>query len=175
MRTRSGSLAAVMARVPSHPAHSGVLCICAANASSRSGPRRGIPRRSTRQKDSKHCSSSPPALQIRRLVGVRSSASRGASFNTGVGAGALVLNQARMRTRPLALLPCYSMARAAETQLLERPQWSITTAMPTATDHSTVLSAPLRSIITTTDSVTMLLAIPRSSSNVIGAAEYRRW
>ena len=40
MRTRSGSLAAVMARVPSHPAHSGVLCICAANASSRSGTRR---------------------------------------------------------------------------------------------------------------------------------------
>ena len=35
MRTRSGSLAAVMARVPSHPAHSGVLCICAERANSR--------------------------------------------------------------------------------------------------------------------------------------------
>ena len=32
-----------------------------------------------------------------------------------------------MRTRPLALLRCYSMAMAAETQLLERPRWSITT------------------------------------------------
>jgi len=33
MRTRSGSLAAVSARVPSHPAYSGLLCVFTANAS----------------------------------------------------------------------------------------------------------------------------------------------
>ena len=35
-----------------------------------------------------------------------------------------------IRTRPLALLPCYSTLVAPETQLLERPRWSITQAMP---------------------------------------------
>ena len=33
----------------------------------------------------------------------------GGDFNTGVGAGTLVLNHRGMTTRPLALLPCYSM------------------------------------------------------------------
>ena len=38
-----------------------------------------------------------------------------------------------MRIRPLALLPCYSIPLAAETQLLERPRCSIPQAIPTAT------------------------------------------
>ena len=54
----------------------------------------------------------------------------GGDFNTGVGAGALVLNPGGSTTRPLALLPCYSMTRAAETQLLERARWSLTQATP---------------------------------------------
>ena len=42
MRTRSGSLAAVLARVPSHPAHSGMACICAERASSIRQTRRWV-------------------------------------------------------------------------------------------------------------------------------------
>ena len=129
MRTRSGSLAAIMARVPSHPAHSGVLCICAANASSQFRlPTEDTPG-STRQKDSKHCLFNT----YRRCkygawlaFALQTSAARASIL-------ALVLERwfstARMRTRPLALLPCYSMLMAPETQLLERPRWSITKAM----------------------------------------------
>ena len=98
MRTRSGSLAAVMARVPSHPAHSGVLCICAANASSRSDPRRCGTRPSTRQKDSNalHCiitGVGNTGLGWRALF-----INHGGDFNTGVGAGALVLNRGDANT-----------------------------------------------------------------------------
>ena len=50
----------------------------------------------------------------------------------------------------MALLPCYSMTRAAETQLLERAHWSLTQATPTKMDGITALLAPLRSRITTT-------------------------
>ena len=109
MRTRSGSLAAVMARVPSHPAHSGVLCICAANASSRSGSRRRLPRlqhgrrmSSTAVHHHRHCKYRAwlafalqrhgAATSILALVLERWSSTSG-----------------EMRTRPLALLPCYSM------------------------------------------------------------------
>ena len=59
---------------------------------------------------------------------------------------------------------------APETQLLERARWSITQAMLTATDHSTALSAPLRSTETKPDSVTTPWAIPRSFRNINGAA-----
>ena len=38
MRTRSGSLAAVPARVPSHPAYAGLLCAFAANPNPASSP-----------------------------------------------------------------------------------------------------------------------------------------
>ena len=94
---------------------------------------------------------SPAALQIQGLVGVRSSAPplrasilalalerwssppvTAATVNTAVGTAAMLLN-----------------TLACETQLLERPHCSITTA-PRARDHSTALSAPLRSTITTT-------------------------
>ena len=63
----------------------------------------------------------------RRLVGSALFATTGASFNTGVGAGTLVLNQ-RMDCEHgrWHCLPCYSMPTAPETQLLERPRWSIT-------------------------------------------------
>src|SRR5882672_171196 len=97
MRTRSGSLAAVLARVPSHPAHSGMLCICTANASSRSGSRRRIPR--LQQAEGQQ------ALQLliggfaNTALGWRSNFSAiGASFNVGVGAGSLVLNSADANT-----------------------------------------------------------------------------
>src|SRR5262245_32271529 len=66
-----------------------------------------------------------------------------------------------MRTPPLALLRYYSMVTAPETQLSEQPRWSITLAIPVVMDHSTALLAPLRSILTTADLVTMPLAIPR--------------
>ena len=55
------------------------------------------------------------------------------------------------------------MALAAETQPMARSPCSITQAMLAATDHSTMLSALLRSTITSVDSVTTPLAIPRSS------------
>ena len=131
MRTRSGSLAAIMARVPSHPAHSGVLCICAANASTRSASRRRIPRvqhgRRTASTESPH----HRLLQIQGLVGVRSSAT---SARASILAWVLERwssTAAAMRTRQLALLPATQWTRAPETQLLEQPQWSITTAMRT--------------------------------------------
>ena len=98
MRTRSGSLDAVLARVPSHPAHSGVLCICAANASSQLRPPTEDTPPSTRQKDGGTAVAPPTALETQRLVGVRSFSTIGASFNTGAGAGTLVLNSADMNT-----------------------------------------------------------------------------
>ena len=145
MRTRSGSLAAVMARVPSHPAHSSVLCICAANASTRSASRRRIPRVHHGRRTASTESRSPPVLQIQRLVGVRSSAPppRPSILALALERWSSPTVMAAMRTRLLALLPCYSMGLAAETQLLERPPWSITTALA-ARDHSTALSARLR-------------------------------
>src|SRR6266513_4569763 len=44
MRTRSGSLAAFRARVPSHPAHSGVLSVFTTNASNASSITHTVPR-----------------------------------------------------------------------------------------------------------------------------------
>ena len=82
---------------------------------------------------------------------------------------------AGMRTPPLALLPCYSMARAAETQLLERPQWSITKAMLTARDHSTALLAPLRSTITTTGFSNNAVGDSALFNNINCRCEYRHW
>ena len=127
MRTRSGSLAAIMARVPSHPAHSGVLCICAANASSQ-----------LRTPDPAAVAGSfNTADGINALFNVTGVCKHGAFgwrslFATPPAASILALvlerwlSTARMRTRPLALLPCYSMMMAPETQLLERARWSIT-------------------------------------------------
>jgi hypothetical protein len=86
-------------------------------------------------------------LEILGLVGVRSSAQ-----TAPVSVLALALEHwsltAGMRTQALALLPCCSMDLAVETQLLERPQWSITTAILKDRDHLTALSALLRSILT---------------------------
>ena len=76
-----------------------------------------------------------------------------------------------MPTRPLALLPCYSMTRAAETQLLERPHWSLTTG---DADRqwivSTALLAPLRSRITTTGFSNNAVGDSALFRNVNGAA-----
>ena len=74
-----------------HPAHSGVLCICAANASSHSGARRILPRV---QHGRRTAGTAVPHLRYWKysawLACVFSNDA--ASFNTGVGAGALVLN-----------------------------------------------------------------------------------
>jgi len=87
MRTRSGSLAAVMARVPSHPAHSGVLCICADKRehSFPAAPNGGYPRGSPRPEGQQALKPrSPPALQIQRSVWRSLFSATSASFNTGV-------------------------------------------------------------------------------------------
>ena len=151
MRTRSGSLAAVMARVPSHPAHSGVLCICAANASSRSGSRRMLPQLQHGRRIVKHCSSSSQALQIRALGWRALFSNTAGDFNTGVGAGTLVLNHGGMTNT--------AVGAAA---LLLNETGSRNTAVGAAAlvfnagdaDRqriiSTALLAPLRSTITTT-------------------------
>ena len=91
MRTRSGSLAAIMARVPSHPAHSGVLCICA-ERNKRHQIRSGRRLVNT-------------ANGYNALFNVTGAGNSGlgwfsllldttGSFNTGAGAGTLVLNSA---------------------------------------------------------------------------------
>ena len=81
-------------------------------------------------------------------------------FNTGAGAGTLLLNQGDANTAVgTAALLLNSLG--GETQLLERPRCSIPQAILTARDRSTALTAPLRSMLTKPDSVTMLLAIPR--------------
>src|SRR5262249_33257730 len=104
--------------------------------------RTGATLASPRLRDVKHCSSLPRVLQIQRLVGVRSLARTAPASMLAL---ALVRwsSTTRMRTRPVALLPCCSTGKVAETQLWEQPQWSITTATRKATDHSTMLSAPL--------------------------------
>ena len=178
MRTRSGSLAAVMARVPSHPAHSGVLCICAANASSRSGSRRRIPRVQHGRRTASTEFASPAALQIQGLVGVRSSASPPRASIL-----ALVLERwssptvmAAMRTRPLALLPCCSMATGMpKHSCWSGPRCSITTASRPARDHSTALSAPLRSSNNATGFSNNAVGDSALFRNQSGAAEYRCW
>ena len=123
MRTRSGSLAAVMARVPSHPAHSGVLCVFAASASSRPAQTVATPA-STRLKGDNALSRHHRRWKFSAWLAVALSDTTG-SFNTGVGAGALVLNRV-IQIPPLALLRCCSISLAVGTRRSEQTRWSLT-------------------------------------------------
>ena len=167
MRTRSGSLAAVMARVPSHPAHSGMLCICTANASSQSGLRTEDIPGSTRQKDSRHCTFRRPAGVANTGLGWRAlfSASAARATILALALAALVLNRPTgMLTRLLALLPYCSIILACETQavgaaaLLHNDGPRSRTARIIQRCRRRLCAQQQRR----TDSVTMLLAIPRS-------------
>ena len=99
MRTRSGSLAAIMARVPSHPAHCGVLCICAERANSP---------RDTRSASCTGFGNTADGVNAQKFNMHRPAnsafgwfslfANLAGDFNTGAGAGTLALNQADSNT-----------------------------------------------------------------------------
>ena len=95
MQARSRSL--VIARVPSHPAHSGVLCICQQTQAISPNPDGCYPSFNTAE-GCQALGFAPfgagnAALGWRVLF-----APQGSSFNTGVGAAALVLNQGDANT-----------------------------------------------------------------------------
>ena len=96
MRTRSGSLAAVLARVPSHPAHPGMACICAERAND-TQIQRSVGG-SLNTADGFHA--------LFNVTGAANAAfgwnsllfDTTGNFNTGAGAGTLALNNADANT-----------------------------------------------------------------------------
>src|SRR5947207_1342728 len=96
MRTRSGSLAAIMPLVPSHPACPSVACICAERAND---TRSGCGRRLLNTADGTNALVSAVTASGNGAFGWFSLAQCfTGSFNTGVGAGTLVLNHADANT-----------------------------------------------------------------------------
>jgi hypothetical protein len=86
-----------------------------------------------------------------------------ADFNTGVGAGALVLNFDGRANTAVGTASLLLNSGGSRSTSLERPRCSITQAILRQWIIQRQHTAPLRSTTTRPDSVTTLLAIPRSN------------